>query len=643
MPIFPRKPFWLIAIWIGLFAAFYLPAANADERILDFVSDVSINQDASADVTEKIVVNAEGQAIQHGIVRKLFTSWRDLNGGNHYINYDNIVVSRDGRNSSFHKVQHFDAVEIYIGSPSVILPPGRYTYVIQYHIANVILFHQTNDEFYWNITGNGWQFPIDQVTAKLSLPANIAIQKYSGYTGPLGAKGQDFSVQSSAANSIQFTTTAVLQPGDGLTVAIAFPTDFVQLPVVVEDPKVKREKFLIMELVLLMIGYYILVGCFMAREPAKGTIIPLFEPPLNVSPADMRYITKKRCDNQGFATAVVSMASKNFLKICENEGIDTFFRLIRNKEADSIKLSPEEDAIADNLFAEDNSIALVPSQWKAIKAAHDKFNSCLERQFNNVYVITNSIYLIPGLALGLLAWILMLMTVDDALMAVLVNLIAICLFVSVKMVYSPICGYFGYLHNVVYLPTIGEKVLNAVIFIVISTVALPVILFGVVMVIVMGVIISFPNFCFLVLIIASNMAAYYVFRIHTPAGRKVMDQIAGFQLFLSITEADRIARLNPPNKTPALFEKFLPYAMALDISKEWSDQFTSTLKEAGVGQDAYQPSWYQGGSWSSMSPGLFADSLTTNLTSAIADSSTSPSSGGGSSGGGGGGGGGGGW
>ena len=46
-------------------------------------------------------------------------------------------------------------------------------------------------------------------------------------------------------------------------------------------------------------------------------------------------------------------------------------------------------------------------------------------------------------------------------------------------------------------------------------------------------------------------------------GRRVMDQIDGFKQYLSVAEEDRLEFLNPPEKTPELFERFLPYAIAL--------------------------------------------------------------------------------
>jgi len=97
-----------------------------------------------------------------------------------------------------------------------------------------------------------------------------------------------------------------------------------------------------------------------------------------------------------------------------------------------------------------------------------------------------------------------------------------------------------------------------------------------------------------------------------------------------------------------LFEKFLPYALALDVAQEWSEHFSETLAQATQEPGRhYQPRWYSGQSWESTNPVGFANTLGRTLSSAVASAATAPGSSsgfsGGSSGGGGGGGGGGGW
>jgi uncharacterized membrane protein YgcG len=139
------------------------------------------------------------------------------------------------------------------------------------------------------------------------------------------------------------------------------------------------------------------------------------------------------------------------------------------------------------------------------------------------------------------------------------------------------------------------------------------------------------------------LSAFWWIAAPTPEGRKVLDHIAGFKQYLSTTEAERLDRMTPPNDTPELFEKYLPFAIALAVENHWAKRFQNVLSAASAqGQQTF--AWYSGSSSPWSNPTGFVDSVGSSLSSAVGSASTAPgSSGGGSSGGGGGGGGGGGW
>jgi uncharacterized membrane protein len=139
----------------------------------------------------------------------------------------------------------------------------------------------------------------------------------------------------------------------------------------------------------------------------------------------------------------------------------------------------------------------------------------------------------------------------------------------------------------------------------------------------------------------------------TRPGRKTMDQIEGFRLYLQVAEADDLKRIEgiagpSPTRTEALFERFLPYAVALDVEQPWAEQFESLFQRLAAEQGrSYQPRWYVGQQPATSFNG-FTTAMSGALSTAISSSSQAPGSssgsgGGGSSGGGGGGGGGGGW
>jgi hypothetical protein len=144
------------------------------------------------------------------------------------------------------------------------------------------------------------------------------------------------------------------------------------------------------------------------------------------------------------------------------------------------------------------------------------------------------------------------------------------------------------------------------------------------------------------------ITAFWWMSAPTKEGRTVLDHIAGFKQYLSITEEDRLDRMHPPEKTPELFERYLPYAVALGVENQWADKFASVLAAASATGQAQGFVWYSGHNDPWNHTGRFVDSVGSSLSSTVASASTAPGSssgsgGGGSSGGGGGGGGGGGW
>ncbi len=169
---------------------------------------------------------------------------------------------------------------------------------------------------------------------------------------------------------------------------------------------------------------------------------------------------------------------------------------------------------------------------------------------------------------------------------------------------------------------------------------------------------SGPIFLGLILgIVALNIVFLILLRAPTKKGAQISSEIDGFKLYLETAEEKRINTANPigqkpPLMTVKLYEKFLPYAVALGVEKPWTKQFEDTLPEVAK---TYEPSYARGpliesGGNPFKASTVLAAAMTAGVAAAapVSQSSSSGgfssgSSGGGSSGGGGGGGGGGGW
>jgi len=160
--------------------------------------------------------------------------------------------------------------------------------------------------------------------------------------------------------------------------------------------------------------------------------------------------------------------------------------------------------------------------------------------------------------------------------------------------------------------------------------------------------IMIPGRYLLAMLFLYGMYIYFI-KAPTKLGAQTVSELQGFKMYLKTAEEHRLNILTPPERTPELFEKLLPYAIALNVENAWGKKFTKILERLN-----YEPDWYRGDKpfASSRIPSSFSSSFTSSVRSARKDPARSSSSGGswssgshgrGSSGGGGGGGGGRGW
>ena len=105
--------------------------------------------------------------------------------------------------------------------------------------------------------------------------------------------------------------------------------------------------------------------------------------------------------------------------------------------------------------------------------------------------------------------------------------------------------------------------------------------------------------------------------------------------------------IGAPEVDEELFEKFLPFAIALGVEKPWSNAFADQVAKTVQSRRsrAYHPGWYSGSRFDAANLSAATGSMVAAMSSSIASATPtkSGSGGGGFSGGGGGGGGGGGW
>jgi uncharacterized membrane protein YgcG len=565
--------------------------AGADERILSYDSRIEVRSDSSLEVTETIRVRAEGNRIKRGIFREFPTTYFRRGGDRVTVGFELLSVRRNGMDEPHHTERHRNGVAIYIGHKDRFLSPSAYTYEIRYRTDRQLGFFADHDELYWNVTGVGWDFPIDHAAAEVQLPAGIPTDavRLEGYTGPMGATGKHHRAAIQDSRPV-FATTAPLGPREGLTIVVMWPKGLVAAP-----GELARVGYFLRDNrpltygvlgLLAVLGYYVFIWTRVGRDPPRGVVIPRYRPPDDESPASMRYLLGMGYDNRCFVAGILSLAVKGYLVI-EQEAGGLFKKggyILHRKHGSHTSLAPDEHALLRTLFGRGDSLELDDKNHTILQGAKSSHEAQLKRKYRKSFFHVNGAWHFLGIAISLAV-------------------------IGMAIVAQAAWGGYGVEWFVL---TPGGW----------ATIAVA--LVGLV----------------------ANGTFGRLLKAPTPAGRTRMDEIEGFRLYLSVAEGDELELAGAPRKTPGLFETYLPFALALGVSQAWSEKFATVfLTQAAAG---YTPDWYHGDRFDANDLGTFSSSLSSSFDSAVSSASTPPGSssgggGGGSSGGGGGGGGGGGW
>ena len=628
---------WRCALALALLLVAAAPA-GAVERILQFISDVTVQRNGDLIVVETIRVEAEGNIIRRGIFRDFPTVYRRRDGTRVVVGFQVESVTRDGRTENYSLERLSNGIRVRIGSADREIPRGQHTYVIRYVTTRQIGFFADHDELYWNVTGTGWVFRIEMAEARITLPEKVPFQQTAVFTGPQDATaGRDASVIQQQPGYIVFRTTRPLPPRNGLTVAAAWQKGVVEPPTWEQLVRYwltdNRGLAVALAGLALLLLYYGFAWLRVGRDPPSGTIIPLFGPPDGMSPAATRYVDRMSFDNGCFTAAIINLGVKGRIRIVEEGGKSTL-----QKRGGTGAIAPEEQQVLARLFTRGNSLLLSQTNHEPLGKAKNGLGETLAKEYLGKLFSNNYGWSTVGMLLAIAIVLAVLFVLPGGQQGVLVveTLVGVPLFMgAAAMMYY---GWQRFERGKWLL--ISGAILAALIAAVVmffSWAAVP----GVASLALSGVLLTIG---------AVAAIGFPWLKAPSRDGRKIMDNIEGFREYLSVAEEDRLNVLNPPEKTPELFEKFLPYAVALDCQNAWAAKFAGVLAAAGTA--AAVTSWYVGTrDWGS-DPVSFADHLSSDLSSTISSSSSPPGSsgdggggfsGGGSSGGGGGGGGGGGW
>ncbi len=630
----------LILATLCLLALLGPSPALAREAITSFASAITLRADGSVDVIETIDVFAEGDEIRRGIYRDLPLVLINPDGSRLRSTLSVETVTRDGRSEPY-SVENLAAgfKRIRIGDPDVFLGYGKHRYTIRYTMSRMARMFEGHDELFWNVTGNYWVFPIDAAVASVTLPAGAVIEDLVGYTGPTGSTEQAVTITRSADNKAIFRTTRPLRAGEGFSVAVAFQKGILAAPQgfdrTVNWLSDHRDVIGPVFAVALVLLYNLWAWASVGRDPKKGTIIPLFHPPKGFSPALAEYVDGMGWQKGGwtaFTASIFDLGVKGLVRI-ENRGkVLTVTSLDKDSPADL----PAGEKMLNSYFRTHGSVTVDTANGPELNKRRASLMETIELENRQVYFRNNFGYIAIGFLLSALA--LLAMVVFDLIDPVTLVFAAIgAIFVGV---------FAGILRGFWSTPIIAR------IIIVVWAVIFGSNLIGAAASFLSGIQLDLPLIGAISIIVV-NVIFAVLMRAPTVQGRKVMDQIDGFKMYMETAEKNRLNMAGEPPMTVERFERILPYAIALGVEKPWSQHFEAELARNAVADargGTYTPGFYSGGNWASSTRGFAntVSSVASGMSAAMiaaqpSSSSGSGFSGGGGSGGGGGGGGGGGW
>lgn len=622
----------------------------AEEYIRSYHSVVDVGEDGKLTVTETITVNAEGDRIKRGIFRD-FPLYKTSDSGRYTkVDFEVLGVERDGSREDWHTESISGGVRIYTGSSERLLRRGTHTYQITYQTGRQFFYADDYDDLTWNVTGNGWDFRIGEISATIVLPLGATAEDASVYTGQLGETRSDAQV-TFEDNEIYFSGTRIFNRGEGMTVAVKLAKGVISPPSSDDEMAwwLRDNASAIIAILggISIFAYYFISWSRVGRDPPRGVVVPRWDIPGNLSPALINYIENRGFHGEGwdaFSAAALNLAVKGYLTL---EDVDTTISFQRTAKQVEGVLHAGERALIHEVEKAGGMLTIDKSNGSAVKEAGVRFRTAIEAEHRGKYYQSNTGYVLFGIAASLAITVtaFMLENSKDQIAVI----IGFAFMIIAGGLFSAIAVSLG--RSIVKSDSLFRKFMAIILLGMILMLGFS-LLKGMFWMVTdsFEAIEDIPTFIGVGIIIMSNLIFVMLMGAPTPIGQKLSEGVEGLKIYLNLAEKDRINMQGAPTMSPKHYETLLPYAVALGLEKNWTKAFNTWLATAtAASAAAYAPGWYSGDSMGNFGDRVggfasnMADTIQSTLPAPPPSSSGSFGGGGGFSGGGGGGGGGGGW
>jgi hypothetical protein len=559
-------------------------------RVTNFHARILVNRNGTFAVHERMRILTNGVTFEQRHPRLLSGIYRSISGriqGKHayyrIMGFEMIGATMDGQPIPYtvKTSGSWFTKDIFLGPDGLSLSPGVHEFTLDYITDRHVSFLQDHDEFFWWVFGeggHGWATSVDTVAITVILPegdhgiiASLDDYSWNKGTGKIPELLRQ-AVESGETNILHYSKV-VSEKHPYLSVVVGMPKGTVH-----EPDLSKRMEFFFRDMIAYLPGiigltvfflYYLIIWVRVGRDPEGKSIVPRYKPPADCSPAFARHLLIMKYDHTVFASALLNLASKGMIKILrhgdayaiEKTGIDT-------------GISADEQVLYGALFGDERKQASLSERQVldavTIHRAYREHRRHLMSSFGKRFFLRNAGYVIPGVIISIVVAAINaeIVHVEGGYVKELIGLGIWTIFAG------SVCRFLSR-KNVLELKKPSRLIYLLLLF--------PVVLYSVAVSISHAFeVFDIRQFMFLAplfIMLTAHVVFLFLLRAPTPLGRKVLDEIEGFRTYLNAAEGDRLDRMTPPEKTPGLYQAYLPYALALGVENRWSENFSGQIDE----------------------------------------------------------------
>jgi hypothetical protein len=533
--------------------------AQRSLAIKRFDATIVVNRDGAVDITESITAKFTGS--WNGIYRTVPVEYRTPQGFSWTLRLDFLGATTGPERQALRVEQSRERhyMKYKIWVPGA--EDATHTVNLHYRAKNGLRFFEDHDELYWNVTGDEWDVPIEAATARIELPAGATGVRAIAFNGAYGSTARDAVVETEGT-TIRLTMPKRLEFHEGLTAVVGWDKG-----IVAEPTRTERALGFFSSNWPLAIPIGVFFGMFaiwsrVGRDPGRLPVVVQYDPPDHLTPAEAGTLIDAAADMRDVTATLVDLAVRGYLRIEETDE-SLLFGLVKRREYVFHRLEPPKGVTG-----------LAPHEGGVLRGIFENGKTRVE-----LSDLEDEFYQ-------------HLSGIRDGIFDRLVN----------RGLYRarPDTVKSRWLFGGIALGVV-VTILGTMIGAKLGLTPLPTIIAGVTS----GLIVA---------------AFGRIMPARTVKGARVLERVLGFEEFMRRVEKERFERVV---KTPEMFERLLPYAMAFQVERRWARAFQDICHEP--------PTWYVGGgSGTSFDLNRFSSRLADMSSRSQSTMSSSPRSSGGS-------------